>query len=361
MDTWFPTFRRWLGMRPGIPFQRPWRTSLAQRQSLLRLIVVAVEENLPLGPLIESWAADETGGQKHRLVHLAKLLQAGKPLADAVEEVHGVLGDEDILAIRFGAQSGTLVASIRDRLDEPHPAPSVASPRWRKSFVYFCLLICVAFFIVAFLQIKIVPEFNKIMEEFSMSPPESLKWSVAFANFFVDYWYLFALPIMALCWMAFTSTGRRVRLAILRRLFQPLGELNTADVLQKLSIATHAGRPISGAISTLARYHFDSTLRRQLLFIRNEMEQGADVWQSMASIGLLKPPEVRVLETAERVGNRPWVLRQLAQLKKQRTRRSLAQLSEAAFPLLTLLMGAFVLFQAVGVFGSLVQIIYSLM
>ena len=83
------------------------------------------------------------------------------------------------------------------------------------------------------------------------------------------------------------------------------------------------------------------------------MEQGADVWQSMAKLGLLSAPEVRVLETAERVGNRPWVLHQLALLKKRRTMRRLAHWSELALPLVIVLMGAFVLFQALGVFSSL--------
>jgi type II secretory pathway component PulF len=111
----------------------------------------------------------------------------------------------------------------------------------------------------------------------------------------------------------------------------------------------------------LARYHFDPGLRNQLLFLRNEMEQGAEVWQSMAKLGLLSGPEVRALETAERVGNRPWVLNQLALLKKRRTMRRLAHWSEVVLPLVIVLMGGFVLFQALGVFRSLIDLVFSLM
>ena len=73
-----------------------------------------------------------------------------------------MLSDEDILAIRFGIQSGTLAASIRDMLDQPDPAVLVGSPRWRKFRVYLCLLFVVAFVIVTFSQIKIVPAFRQI-------------------------------------------------------------------------------------------------------------------------------------------------------------------------------------------------------
>src|SRR3954463_13896808 len=114
MKDQFPTFRRLPGILKGIrvpiPALLPVRTSWGQRQSLLRLILVSIEEQLPLAPLIKTWAADESGLQKGRLYRLAELLDRGVPLADAVEEVQGVLGDEEILAVRFGAQSGTIAA-----------------------------------------------------------------------------------------------------------------------------------------------------------------------------------------------------------------------------------------------------------
>jgi type IV pilus assembly protein PilC len=362
MVTMFPTFRRLTGIRaPFAPFW-PWRTTRAQQQSLLRLIVAATEEDLPLSRLIDAWANDESGMQSNRLRRLAALLRDGTPLPEAIEEVRGVLGDEDVLAIRFGIQSGTLAATIRDTLDQPEAALGYGSPRFRKSIVYLCVVAVVAFAIVTFLMIKIVPDLRKIFQEFGISPPASLEWSVYLANMVADYWYLFVLAIIALWLLTLSSgPGRQLRLRMYSRLFRPLRELRMADVLQKLSVATQAGRPMAGALSTLARYHFDPTLRHQLLVVRNEMEQGADIWQSMGELGLLSVPEVRALETAERVGNRPWLLHQLAQVKKRRTARRFAHWSELALPIIIIALGAFVLLQALSVFESLLQIVYSLL
>jgi type II secretory pathway component PulF len=66
------------------------------------------------------------------------------------------------------------------------------------------------------------------------------------------------------------------------------------------------------------------------------------------------------MATADRVGNRPWVLRQLAQLKKRRTMRRFAHWSELALPAIILMIGAFVLFQALGVFTCLADLIEAL-
>jgi type II secretory pathway component PulF len=272
-----------------------------------------------------------------------------------------VLADEEILAVRFGTQSGTLAASLRAMLAQPDPT-AILLPRWRKAMLYVCIVLLIAFFIVAFLQIQIVPALEKIFEEFDLTAPPSLQLVVDFAMFCVNYWYLFALATIAVCWLVFTSwPGRRLRRAILARTFRPLRELRVADVFQQLSVAAEAGRPIAGAVSTLARYHFDPTLRNRLLFVRNEIEQGADVWRSMGAVGLLAPAEVRVLDSAERFGNRPWALKQIAQLKQRQTTRRLARWSELAVPIVVILMGAFVLFQALGIFGTLASIVHSLM
>ena len=360
METRFPTFRRWLTI--SVPFPEIWnrRSTWAQQKSLLRLLTLGTEENLPLSPLITAWAEDESRSQRYRLYRLAKLLRGGTPLPDAVEEVRGVLGDEDILAIRFGAQTGTLAAAMRERLNEPGPMASSISPRMRQIMFYLGAMLILGSFIVTFVQIKIVPEFEKIVREFDFPMPTALKWSVAFSNIMANYWPIFLLVVMAVAWLLFSSwPGRRLRRTILTRVIRPLRDLHTADVLEKLGVAIDAGRPVAGALSTLARYHFDPALRHRLLYIRNEVEQGVDVWQSMAGIGLLSAPEARVLETAELIGNRPWALRQIAQVKKQRTMRRLAQLSELALPAVVLLFGGYVLFQALGVFSFLSHVVYS--
>ena len=124
-----------------------------------------------------------------------------------------------------------------------------------------------------------------------------------------------------------------------------------------IAIASNAGRPMAGALSTLARYHFDSTLRNKLSFVRNEMEQGANLWQSMSAVDLLTDADVRALNLAERLGNRTWVLTQLANAKNRRAIRRLDYASQLVLPAVVLLMGLFVLFQALALFTPLTNII----
>jgi type IV pilus assembly protein PilC len=336
-------------------------TTTRQRKTLLRLLAVGIEEGLPLRPLVESWAADERGIQRRRLNRLVRLLAGGMSLPDAVEAIPGILRDEDVLAIRFDAQTGTRTAAVRQLLVDSDPSAADIAVRVRGTFAYLVAVLAVMVFIVTFLMISIVPQLENILQDFSVNEPKVLRWSISMAQWSIKYWYLGALSILAFAGLFYSSrAGRFIRHSLAGRLFFPLRELRAADVLHKLEVSTTAGRPIPSALSTLARYHFDPQTRRKLLFVRNELEQGADVWQSMNRAGLLTRPEARLLDTSERLGNRPWVLEQLAGVKSRRSTRLIDRLSQWILPAIVLVLGAFVLFQALSVFTTLTEVMNAL-
>jgi general secretion pathway protein F len=205
-----------------------------------------------------------------------------------------------------------------------------------------------------------MPEFVKIHQDYAMEQPWGMQASHLFDQI-VNYWWAGALILLLLAWSTLSvRPGRVFRNSILGRFFHPVRELRAADVLQKLGLAVDAGRPISGALSTLARYHFDPTVRHKLLFVRNEVEQGAEVWKSLLAVGLVNDPERRALEAADMLGNRPWTLDQLAVTKRRRTMRRFERLSEWLLPVVIIAMGAIVLIQVLSVMGPLVSIINGL-
>src|SRR5690349_14602085 len=100
----------------------PWRTTPTQQLTLLKMIALSAEQQLPLAPLLDVWSQDERGAQRHRVRRMSQLLATGAPLPVAAEEVAGALRDADVLAIRFGAQSGTLQASLDEAVNDYRPA-----------------------------------------------------------------------------------------------------------------------------------------------------------------------------------------------------------------------------------------------
>jgi type II secretory pathway component PulF len=323
------------------------------------MIVAATEEKLPLVPLLESWGADERGIQRLRVRRLVDLLDKGSPLSEALEEIPGILLDEDILAVRFDSQSGTRTAAMQARLKEglPH-SPAIRSVR--QTLIYFAVVVPVALAIAGFLQASIVPIFRRILQEYQTPPPDVMRYLIEIAGRMTSLWWVAVLGILGLLWISLSASAARWVRGVTSRWFARWRDWYAADVLQKLAVTLAAGRPVAGALSTLARYHFDPTIRHKLLFVRNEVEQGFDIWPSLATVGLLTSAEVRVLATAQRVGNRPWALHQLVAHKRQQTMRSWERLSIFLLPALVLVLGGFVLAQALLIFQPLIEIVRAL-
>jgi type II secretory pathway component PulF len=205
-----------------------------------------------------------------------------------------------------------------------------------------------------------VPEFRAIFDEFQLELPAVTEAFVRMIGIFENYaWLLILALLVGLLSFVFARPGRFARREM-ARFVGPVRARRTAGLLRLIAIASNAGRPIAGALSTLARYHFDPTLRNKLLFVRNEMEQGADLWQSMSAVDLITDADVRALDLAERLDNRSWVLTQLAHAKNRRAMRRLDHLSQLVLPALVLLIGLFVLFQALALFAPLTNMIRGL-
>ena len=364
---WFPTFRkladtRWpLSGMSSTPFRTWWPlfSTATQQQSLLRLIAVGTEENLPLIPLLETWAADEFGVQRRRLHRLLNLMKAGASLPQALEQIPGLIRNEDLVAMRFDAQLGTRTAAVRQLLTEPTRQAHRSRTQQTLLYLGFLLLFCGVQFV--FMQLRIVPVFEHILHHNALPRPEIMAWSAQFAAIATRLWIV-AVPV-ALVLLFLLLSGRLariVRYSFAGSWYRPYQQSLAADVLTKLGVALDAGRPLTSALSTLARYYFDPTMRHKLLFVRNEVEQGAEVWQSLNHAGLLTAPEVRVLHAAERVGNRPWVLEQLVLGKRRRTTQQLERASEFLMPVIVVGVGCFVLFQALTVFVPLTELVNSL-
>lgn len=352
----FPTFRRFLA-GPGPTFGWPWRTTIGQQHSLMRLIAIAQEQQIPLAELLQHWAEDERGWQSGRIRRLVKLLADGKSLADAAEAVPGLLRDEDLLALRFDQQSGTRTAAIRMNLADGSPTDIEPWSHMRRSRAYFAtvLLICLA--VNSFMHLQIFPVLEKMLSEFGFESPAALRWATSLA-----WHYVLIAMAMALLglWLFSGRVGRRVRQAIASRLFRSVHEIRAAEVLQYLDVAVTAGRPLPSAVSTLARYHFDPSIRHELLVVRNEVEQGLTVWSSMSDVGLLSPPEAEALIIAERHDSLGWTLQQLSNVKRTRVTRRAERIGELMFPICILLLAMIVMVQAFAVFIPLITLMEGL-
>jgi type II secretory pathway component PulF len=121
------------------------------------------------------------------------------------------------------------------------------------------------------------------------------------------------------------------------------------------------GRPVPEALGRLRDTgYFVAPARWRLHKARRRIEQGEALADSLRRGRVLPAAMVPLVSAAERAGNLPWALAELAEHLAQRTARRVRQLSLVLFPIPIVAMGLLVGFVSYGIFVPLLQLMEGL-
>lgn len=360
---WAELSRRWSTWREN---WRPRRASLRQGM-LLWTMAIAVERQIPMTTALTALRQDVHPTQRHQLDKLIALIESGVPLADAFEQVPGLLSPESLLTLRVAAESGNLAVMLQ--AEAQHQNALVARRDYSyRGMAYYIMGVLVAVFVAFFFAMYfVVPKYLKIFDDFGVELPELTEWSIRAAEFSVTFAFLLVPAGVALGWFAVVCAGvldeqgagtsRGYPLAVIPPFLRRMSQRQAAaEVLRRLSYVVAAGRPLTGALSTLAKYHSNSRVANALACVYVDCEHGSGCWDAMQRAGLLRQREVSLLQAAERAGNLPWALRQTAERIVQSVDDRCRLAVEYVGPLLLLLTGGLVALYALAMFLPLVAL-----
>ena len=289
------------------------------RQSLLRVLALSHESRIDAGVLVANLADEHRGANRRRLQRLARRLAEGSPLVTALEQTPNVLDERQVLAIRFGSQTGTLSAIFEKLLADGSVTRAGRGPVVR-SIPYLVLMALMCLLVLSFLATFVFPTVEQMFHEFGVAEPPlfaAAGQSLPYFAIVVGIFLLIAFGVLVLeafgGWGVLPDAWFPVRLR--RRFRSP----QMADLLRWFAESIEAGRPLTAALSTLARYHFDPKTRVRLLVARNEIEQGSDVWSGLCEAGLLSPRESAALASSGSPETQAWLMRRLARQMQDRS------------------------------------------
>ena len=345
--TRFPTWRSatWI---PGC--------SLEDAQvSLLAVIRGAIEQKLPLPPLVRSLSNEYPGGYRRTLQRLANLLEKDVPLIEALEQVPDALSEHSVLSLRLGVQSGTVFPALqmlKGEVVERTIDPPVRS--WKSFWLYWIVLIGILLVLLTYFQLRIAPTLRSVVEDLNMKAPR-------FGMILQYLGYAWAAFLILVLWLITTNWSFRFR-RWLRTIFRmPMGQVaeSKESVLRLLGMTTQQGRPVIGALSTMAKYQANSAMRSKLLVARNEIEQGVDAWDALRTVGLLNPDQADALKGESSV-SQSWILSTYARCVAVRRESRERLVTALVHPIMVLAVGWVVLVLCLYVFGLLYGLVRSL-
>jgi type II secretory pathway component PulF len=330
----------------------------SQQNALLWLLVISAERSMPLGPAIEAFAAEQGGSFAWRARRLAELLAAGTPLPDAIELCPRLLPAYTLPMIRVGSQSGALAAALRQTATvHDQNAPLFMSLIGKIS--YLVLLPFFGYCVLTFVMMWIIPKFVAIFRDFHADLPTMTQSLIKASYFFINYWYLFLPLFLLFAWLLVYAEMRYFGwtlwdMPLMRRLAR---RLDTARILDGLAIVARQQRPLAEGIATLAISYPKNDTRRRLALATFDIEAGGDWADSLARHNLIRRAEHAVLQAAQRAGNLPWAMQEMADSARRRFFYKLQAIVQAVFPAVLICFGLLVMYVIVALFLPLVTLI----
>ena len=359
------------------------RGRASQQDSLLWMLAIAAEHQMPLATTVEAFADQYSGRYRRRVLRVAALLDGGVGLAEALARTPRIVSRDAVLLAHVGEKSGRLAEALRTAASiRAARAPIWTAISTRIAYILGVLLMMES--IVGFVMYFIIPKFEAIFRDFGVPLPAITIFVIDVSRFVMVYLFWFSLVNFAVLGLVpFAIAGRlsselslfwQILIGLLLLVLAPVGLLvwflfrsslfdglfrrqNTALILRSLALSIEGGRTIEGGLHTLARYYPVRWVQKRIDAAAREADEGGDWREALMRRGLLRRSDYDVLSSASAVGNLPWAMNELAESAERRFGIRVQVIIQTLFPLFICAIGVLVLTVAVACFAPLVQLI----
>lgn len=333
----------------------------AERLSLLWLLTVAAERGIPLESAARAFAEERNDRVGRKALLLADYLEAGVPLALALQRSGNRLPPAAMLAADLGQESGTLGFALRHVAGTTDRNATVFRSAAEGIF-YLAFLTLSIMLIASFHLLKIIPVYARMFLDFQLALPPTTQWLIDVARHAVSGWLLI-VPLVGF-WIAVVTVAilwyvgyPPQNFPLVRRLWW---SADCALVMRWLALSVRQNRPIGPTIRQLALRHPHRVVRARLEQASRRIDRGGQWCDSLRQSQIFRRSECALFKAAERAGNLPWALEEMADSGQRRALYRLRAWTAVLFPLAVIVFAGPVLFLALAVLTPLFQLIEGL-
>lgn len=346
-----------------------WRISRALRRdsehvenhTLLKVLQIASEGNLPIDSLLLAYAKEQSSAQSRLIRKVSELVRTGTPTIAALEQVPGLLNDEQLLSLRFASQSGNFPETLRRLTCLESAVGSKRSPHSESDGFYWLSVAIIIATMWSFMMLFIWPTFQRTVMEFEkQSVLGPLKLMAYVWNICVSFWPLCLLVLSASITLLFSTRLQRFVTAKIRPLLHGRPNRVNPITFELLASSVEAGKPLLSGMSTLGKYHYHPLSRQRMLVARNEIEQGANDMDGMQHAKVLDANEAAALREFSTPAGQAYVLRSIAERDRNRLQSREYLHALVLEPIVVIALGIPVLWICASFFYMLTKLISAL-
>lgn len=290
------------------------------------------------------------------LLSIVEQLESGSSLANALRRHPSVFDNMFVSMVDAGENSGQLEQTFKQiaeyiQQDIDNRKRVSAALRY-PSFVVIALSIA-----IAVVNIKVIPAFAEMYAKFNAQLPWSTKLLIGMSDIFVHYWphmlAVLAGLVLILRQHLKTDVGKRqwgrlkLRLPIIGSIIQ---QASMARYARGLALMLRSGVPINQSLGLVAAAMDNLFLSEQVLQIRRSVERGDSLLQAHGGVGIFTPLVLQMIAVGEESGRVEELLDEVALFYEEEVDYDLKRLSAKIEPIMIVVMAAFVMVLALGIF-----------
>lgn len=333
---------RWFSKRKPIS-----RSELAM---LTKQVAILVRSGVPIEEAL-SVLADESSQAhiKAVLQSIVSELRAGLPLSRAIAtqaESFDPLYQGVVAAAEQSGKMGQVLTQLAEFLEKRQALKQKAMG----ALAYPAMLTGVAFLIVLFLMLYVVPQIARVFQNTKQDLPFSTQFVLGLSHFVVTWGWLLAIAIAIAIWLGRRALAKEeVRIKADRALLNlPLvGPLllgfETARFANTMAMLVSANVPILAALHSARDTLANTVLRAAIDSTELRLREGTSLARALGSQGVFSPILIHLIRSGEASGKLGEMLKYGAENAEFESEQKTKIVTSLLEPILILIMGLMVL------------------
>lgn len=287
---------------------------------------------------------------------LAEDLESGLGLSVAMSSHPQVFNSLYVSIVHVGENSGRLDEAFL-QLSEYLERDMETRKGIKAALRYPSFVIAAIAIAIAIINIKVIPAFANMFEQFGAKLPLPTRVLVGTSDIFVNYWpWMAVLLVLAfLGWREFQKTDNGQRWWGQKKLQLPVvGNIiergSMARYSRSFSMMLRSGVPLTTALELCSRVVDNLWLAEKIRGIRTGIERGEDLLRTHTASGMFTPLVLQMISVGEESGKVDELLGEVAGYYEREVDYDIKSLSARIEPILIVIMAAFVLVLALGIF-----------
>lgn len=321
-----------------------------------RQLATLLRTGMALSPSLAT-ICEQTVNKKFKFIleDVQQSVQEGKSFSQALSRHPQVFSELFISMVEVG-ETGGILDRVLDRLATLGTQELETYSRIKSALVYPIILVTLAFLVVSFLVVLVLPKFVMVFQASGARLPLPTRAVMGLSWLVRRFWLLFLIgPGIAGFW--FRNYIRRpegkfrfhswiLRLPVFGKLY---AKIQVARFSRTLSVLTSSGVPLLQALIVVERIITNVVIRRIIQNIRRSITEGQPLVEPFKTSGFFSPMVVQMISTGEKTGRLDKMLEEIASFYEPEIEYTIKNLTTLLEPFMLLTMGILVAFIALSV------------